>query len=91
MAVVPAERVLPTVVDFLGSSKASAEGKVITLHWLKTLLAAKKLERCIDQTLKAAAVVSSDKAVEVREAAAQLALALSEVSIRTRHSVHCCI
>ncbi len=81
VSVVPPERVLPTFVDFLVSSKASAEGKVIALQWLKTLLEGKKLAKCLDQALKAAAVVSTDKAVEVREVATQLASALTEVSI----------
>ena len=81
VAVVPPEKALPTVVDFLISSKSSAEGKVTILHWLKTLAAAKKLEKCLDQALKAAAVMSSDKAVEVREAAVRLGSSLSEVTL----------
>ena len=76
---VPPEKVLPTVVDFLAGSKASAEGKVTAMHWLKTLLEGKKLAKCIDQALKAAAVISTDKAVEVREVAMQLATLLAEV------------
>ena len=80
VSVVPPEKVLPVVVDFLGSPKASSEGKVIALHWSQTLLGTGKAERCLDSILKAAAVVSVDKAVEVREAATQLAAALTEVS-----------
>ena len=75
----PPEKVLPTVVDFLAGSKASAEGKVTAIQWLKTLLEANRLVKCIDQALKAAAVISTDKAVEVREVAVQLATLLAEV------------
>lgn len=79
LTAVPAEKILPAVVDFLAGSRSSAEGKVTAMHWLKAQLEGKKLEKCIDQTLKAAAVVSTDKAVEVREVATQLASSLTEV------------
>jgi len=36
--------------------------------------------RCLDSALKAAAVASGDKAVEVREAASHLAAALAKVN-----------
>lgn len=86
VSVVAPEKVLPSVVDFLVSPRASAEGKVTILHWLKALLEARKLDQCLDQPLKAAAVVGVDKAVEVREAAGQLAAALVEVRSNFRPS-----
>lgn len=86
MIVVPAEKVLPAIVEFLGSPKASSEGKVTALHWIQNLLKDGKAERCLDAVLKAAAAVSMDKAIEVREAASKLANALTEVRERTSPS-----
>ena len=83
VVVVPPEKVLPAVVDFLAGSKASAEGKVTAMQWLRPLLEGNKLDKCIDQALKAAAVISTDKAVEVREVAMQMATLLTGVRIFT--------
>jgi hypothetical protein len=86
VAAVPAEKVLPSVVDFLPSAKASNEGKVTGLRWIMGLVEAGKTQRCLDSALKAAAVASGDKAVEVREAASHLAAALVKVGNATlRH------
>lgn len=79
VAAVPAEKVLPSVVDFLPSAKASNEGKVTGLRWIMGLVNSREAQRCLDSALKAAAVASGDKAVEVREAASHLAAALVKV------------
>ena len=40
VGVVPAEKVLPVVVDFLASPKASNEGKVTGLRWVASVVQA---------------------------------------------------
>jgi len=84
VAAVPAEKVLPSVVDFLPSAKASNEGKVMGLRWIMGLVDSREAQRCLDSALKAAAVASGDKAVEVREAASHLAAALVKVGTPLR-------
>ena len=49
------------------------------LRWLMGLVQSGRTQRCLDSVLKAAAVASGDKAVEVREAASHLAAALVKV------------
>lgn len=76
---VPAEKVVPVAVDFLASPKASSEGKVTGLRWICGVVEAEKAGKCVDSALRAAAVASGDKAVEVREAALNLAARISQV------------
>ena len=53
--------------------------QVVGLRWLMGLVQSGRTQRCLDSVLKAAAVASGDKAVEVREAATHLAAALVKV------------
>ena len=88
VSAIPAEKVIPAVADFLSGSKASSEGKTLGLKWINSVVASRKAHRGVDGVLRAVAVGTADKAVEVREAAATLAGTVSQVGLQCPASVH---
>lgn len=85
VGVTSSSAVMSEVVEFYTSPKITADGKTETLRWLASLVAAGKLGECAGDALKTAVLGGADKAVEVRDAASKLMVALVEVS----ESAHC--
>ncbi|KAG2440105.1 hypothetical protein HXX76_004219 [Chlamydomonas incerta] len=79
VGVTSAGAVMPEVVEFYSSPKITADGKAETLRWLGALVAGGKVGECAGDALKVAALGGADKAVEVRDAASKLMVALVEM------------
>ncbi|GIL97467.1 hypothetical protein Vretimale_3111 [Volvox reticuliferus] len=80
VGVTSASCVMPDVMEFYVSSKITADGKAETLKWMASLVSAGKVNDCVPDTLRAAAMGSADKAAEVRDAASKLMTILVETS-----------
>eukprot|EP00198_Chlamydomonas_reinhardtii_P006227 XP_001695563.1 microtubule associated protein [Chlamydomonas reinhardtii] len=78
VGVTSSSAVMSEVVEFYTSPKITADGKTETLRWLASLVAAGKLGECAGDALKTAVLGGADKAVEVRDAASKLMVALVE-------------
>lgn len=79
VSVVPADRLVPSLVDFLTHPKASTDGKVTCLKWLMALVESQKAGTCAESIIKAISLALGDKSGETREAGTKLGLAISQV------------
>ncbi|KXZ46795.1 TOG1 protein [Gonium pectorale] len=79
VSVAGASCVMPDLMEFYVSAKITADGKAETLKWLAALTAGGKAGECVPDALRAGALGTLDKAVEVRDAANKLITALIEV------------
>lgn len=76
----PPEGLIAELLDSLSGPKCSTDGKRDGLTWLASAVASGNAGGDLPGLLRLAVVGSSDKTIDVREAAAKLVTALVEVS-----------